>query len=270
MKNCVYYTLYGNEKYGELLELSLISLNKYFNKEHIYVFSDIDIKKFNKYCNVIEHKFPTGFAKPMAERYKIIKILSQKYENMLQLDCDTLCLSSIDEIFKKIKNNKILIATEFPQFSERKKYLNFETYKKFSKRFSTGEHWAGPLLNEQEKKKYAEILSICAGIFACNVSFVDHAEKLSIYINSLEDSGFFSSCGDQHGFVKYILENNLYDFSLQEFVCHGGFNIINNGETQKLFENKINLVHFAGGVVPSEAKKKNMKELLRISYGRDT
>lgn len=246
MSECVYYTCYGNEKYKDLLEISLISLNMFFDKEHIYIFTNLELNGLEKYCNIVSHTFPTGFAKPMAERYNIIEILSKKYERILHIDCDTICINKIDKIFQNLKNDKISFATENTASSGN----------------SILECWAGPLLSKEEKKKYAGIDSICAGVFACTHTFSDYGVEIAKYICALEESGFRGSCGDQHGLNKFVLDNEIYDFSLQKYVYHDGIGLFKRNEQNKIFETDTCIVHFAGGVQPSEIKRKNMNVLL--------
>lgn len=247
MKNCIYYTYYGDKRYSELLKISLVSLNKFFNKEHIYVFTDLDIEDIDKYCNIVKHNFSKGYAKPMAERYNIIKLLSDQYHGILQLDCDTVCISDVNKIFECLKNNKISVATE----------------KEHNGEYCIGSCWAGPLLTEEEKKKYSKIKSICAGVFACNNTFSDYGQEIYTYISKIEESGFRGSCADQHAFCKFIIEKDLYDFSLQKYVYHDGIGLFKRNEQDKIFETDVAIVHFAGGVQPAEIKKIGMNQLMR-------
>jgi lipopolysaccharide biosynthesis glycosyltransferase len=235
--NCVYYCFYGDFRYKELLELSVNSLNKFISKENIFVFSEYDIPELQIYCNVIKTEFPQTHAKRMAYRLILGKELLKNYDRVLHLDVDTLVLDNIDDIFISFEDGKLSFATE-----------DLENPHKI-----TGSFWAGPLLNEDELVKYSNVNSICCGVFGFNKSAYKILEDIYKFIVECEDSGFYGSHVDQHGFVTYVLRNNLYNYNLQQHVSHFPSSILD--------KTKFKIYHFAGGVV-SDNKYNYMKKFL--------
>lgn len=267
MRNCVYYTVYGKniDEYIKILLLSLKSLNRFFNKKDIYVYTDNDLSEILDYANVIQYDFGIGFAIPMAQRFKICKELMKSYDNILHVDADTIFINYLDELFSNLIDLEISVATENPLFDQNLIYLNFDIYKR-DKKSSIVEHlWAGPLLNENEKKIYQNIDSICAGVFACNKTcyFID---EIFFLVSQLEIAGFRYVCRDQHAFCKYLLDKKCYNFNLQKFVSHEGPSIMN--ETNKLIFNSLSIVHFAGGVT-SMNKSIIMEKLFHTNKIKD-
>jgi len=235
--SCIYYCLYGDIRYKEILHLSVLSLNKFFPKEDIFVFSEYDIPEFNQYCNLITVEFPQGYAKPMAYRLILGKILLQKYDNVLHLDADTLVFDNVDNIFSCFEDNKISFATETPNNPDK----------------IIDQYWAGPLLDEEDKIKYSNVDSLCCGVFGFNGSMYENLEDIYNFICECEDSGFSAICRDQHGFTTYVLKNNMYNYNLQKYVEH----------FPKEESTGFKIYHFAGGVC-SGNKYDIMKKFLKL------
>lgn len=241
-KNAVYYCYYGEDiLYYELLKLSLKSLNKFFDKNNIFVYSDKELPEIQNLCNVKVITFPIGFAVPMAYRLKIANELFTfyHYDNILHLDLDTIVCKNIHELFIYTENNKISFATE--------KNLSINSM-----------YHAGPLLNKEEICLYSHLPSICCGVFMMNKTCVDYVEHIYNFIVQLENNNFKEECRDQHGFCYYVLKNNLYNHNLENYVVHDAKNIINNN--LQLNPN-IYIYHFAGGVTSAD-KYEHMKLLL--------
>jgi lipopolysaccharide biosynthesis glycosyltransferase len=231
--NCVYYCIYGDDKeYQRILTLSLKSLNKFFDKENIIVFSENNIEEIQGYAKIIETDFPNGYAIPMAYRLILGKKLIEEYQynNIIHLDVDTVVIDNIDDIFNKFQDNEISFATE--SLTNKDKI--------------TGGYWAGPLLNSDDLIKYQDILSICCGVFGFNKTISNQLENIYNNVVEKENKGFRGICKDQHAFTEYILKNNLYNYNLQDYVEHtaGRFrnqDFIDNDKLSKIY-------HFAGGV----------------------
>lgn len=240
-KNCVYYCLYGdNYEYQKILELSVKSLSNFVDKNNIIIFSEFEISKIENYAKVIVTEFPKGDAIPMAYRLILGKKLLEDFDNVLHLDVDTLIFDNIDDIFNTFEDNKISFATEDPNYP----YKIIEKY------------WAEPLLTEDEKIKYSDVNSICCGVFGFNKTLYKNLDHIYDFIVQSENSGFFSICKDQHGFVTYVLRNNIYNYNLQKYVYHTlQRNVDNYG---------FKIYHFAGGV--SSKNKYGMMEKFLFDY----
>jgi len=235
---CVYYCLYGDIKYTEILKLSVISLNQFVSKENIFVFSEYDIPELKYNCNLVLTKFPEGYAKPMGYRLILGKELLKNYDKVLHLDADTLVVDNIDCIFECFENEKISFATENPNYPDK----------------ITGQCWAGPLLNQEEHNTYNNVSSICCGVFGFDKSVSFILDKIYNFIAECEDTGFAEVCRDQHAFATYVLRNRLYNYNLQKYVCHTPAKDIN-------IEKNFKIYHFAGGVIAGN-KHQVMKNFL--------
>lgn len=235
-KNCIYYCLYGNNReYYNLLILSLKSLNKFFDKNNIIVFTENKIEELEQYSKVIQTIFPNGYAIPMAYRLMLGKKLIEEYEydNILHLDVDTIIVENIDDIFDCFENDKISFATETPESPDK----------------IVDDCWAGPLLNSDELIRYKDIDSICCGVFGFNKTVCGELENIYNNVVEKEKSGCKLICRDQHAFVEYVLKNNLYNYNLQDYVDHQPKNKLNNIHISDQVFKEIN--HFAGGVTSS-------------------
>lgn len=240
--NCVYYCLYGNITYKQLLEISLISLSKFLPKENIIVFSQYNIPELMDYCEVIKTEFPRGYASSMGYRLILGKNLLERYSKVIHLDVDTVITKDIQDIFNQIEPNQISFATE-----------NIDTPAKI-----IGECWAGPLLLPEEKNNYKDIDSICCGIFGFDKSISLKLEDVYEYILECENQGFRGQCCDQHAFTAYVLRNNLYNFNLQNYVTHNAQQLLRQNKID--LSSDIRIYHFAGGVT-SAGKYEMMKKL---------
>ena len=231
--NCVYYCIYGDDKeYQRILLLSLKTLNKFFDKDNIVVFSQNGIEEIQKYAKLIKTDFPSGYAIPMAYRLILGKKLidEYRYDNVIHLDVDTLVINNLDHIFDVFEDNEISFASESPTNRDK----------------ITGGCWAGPLLNSQDLVKYQNILSICCGVFGFNKTLSNQLESIYNNVVEKEEKGFRGLCKDQHAFTEYVLKHNLYNYNLQDYVDHtpGRFvdqNSFDNNHSHKIY-------HFAGGV----------------------
>lgn len=235
--NCVYYCLYGDFRYKQILELSLSSLSKFIDKQNIFIFSEYDIPELELYSTVIKTEFPASHAKRMAYRLILGQKLLKDYDRVLHLDIDTLICGDIGEIFSSFQDGEISFATEDLQNPHK----------------ITGSFWAGPLLNEDEILKYSHLNSICCGVFGFNVSAYQILSDIYNFIVDCEDGGFYGSHVDQHGFVTYVLRNNLFNYNLQEYVSHFPSSVDD--------KSKFKVYHFAGGVMPDN-KYEIMKNFL--------
>jgi len=222
---CVYYCLYGDIRYKQILELSVTSLSQFISKEDIFVFSEYDIPELESNCNLIKTEFPEGHAKPMGYRLILGKKLLENYDRVLHLDADTLVFDNIDDIFDSFEKNRISFATE--NSSNPDKII--------------GTCWAGPLLNQEEHEKYNDVNSLCCGIFGFDKSLYPFLEKIYNFIEECENAGFAEVCRDQHAFTTYVLRNSLYNYNLQRYVSHMPQADIDNGLRFKIY-------HFCGGV----------------------
>jgi hypothetical protein len=245
-RNCVYYCLYGDVAYKQLLETSLRSLSKYLPKENIVVFSEYEIGELEGYCRILKTEFPKGHASPMGYRLILGANLLEQYQRIIHLDVDTVVTGNIDDVFNEIKQGEISFATENVDHPDK----------------IIGDFWAGPLLTQEEKDRYKDIDSICCGIFGFDRSTSHRLKEIYNFIVECERNGFYGRCCDQHAFAAYVLKNNLFNFTLQKHVTHISQRLLWEGR----IDSNIKVHHFAGGVT-SEGKHQLMKELLTIIGG---
>lgn len=251
-KNVIFYTLYNNKKYQELLTMSLESLIKYENFD-IIIFSDFEtLISTDKRTSLEKIKFPEGKAIPMGYRFSLMNDLLKKYECVLHVDCDTIFINDPNDIFKNIENEKVNVS------SETNRLINT------SENFVIDEYWAGPLLKAEELELYKKIPSICCGVFAGKNTLNNVCEEIYKNICDNEEKGFLGICYDQHSICEYLIKNNLYSFELQKYVSHNGCYVADNDLIKFMIENNYIILHYAGGVSPHEYKIKFMKKTLEV------
>lgn len=239
-KNCIMWSIYGNEKYFKFLDISIKSAKLMSGNVDRFVFKDIDCKFFNENCNIVSKKFPSGKASKAAFRYECAADLLENYDydHVLYLDVDAIIFKDILKIFDK-KTNGLSVASEFG--------------------FSIEECWAGPLLNENQKIQYAKIPSINTGVWLAGYSEINPLKSMYNSVDYYEKLGFNGICLDQHAAVKYLIENNEYNFYMQDHVSHLGIKLNNNNDILNMKNSTVSIAHFAGGVQPSEEKFQKMK-----------
>lgn len=238
----MFYTVWGNT-YDNLFILSLNSLLKNIDNTitvKIYtdkIYTDNLFNFDNDNVEQILFDFPINNTLAMSCRYLIASKLLEEFDSILFLDCDTICISDLNIIFNNLSNyNKIFVASE--------KYINEE-----SKNSIVDDLWAGNLLSNDEKYNYKNIDSFCAGIWFSNKYMIQKFIDLYEYIKN-NYLLFNNVCLDQPFFCYFLLTNDLYDFKLQNYVSHMGL-------SQRC--NKFVIIHFAGGVTPSQLKYNLMK-----------
>lgn len=247
--NCVYYCFYGgNDLYLKLLTLSLKSLNVFFDKENIFLFSDRDIPELKNFCNIVVVEFPDGYAIPMSYRLILGKKLLEEYDNVLHLDVDTIVVKDIEKIFALSKDNEISFASECEEKSNKNKVI--------------GSYWAGPLLSIEEIEIYKDINSICCGVFLCNKSVCLELDNIYQYVVSVEKNGFVGICRDQHAVTAYVIRNNIYNFNLQKTVTHLAQGMVSQNKYD--LNSDLVIYHFAGGVTANN-KYDYMKKVFDIT-----
>jgi hypothetical protein len=249
-KNVIFYTVYNNKKYEELLFMSLKSLAKFQNFD-IIIFSNFDISiSIDKRIYFEKIEFPEGTAIPMGYRFILMNNLLKKYECVLHTDCDTIFINDPNNIFQNIEKEKINISSETNGLL------------KIGNNFIVDEYWAGPLLTTEEREIYKEIPSICCGVFAGKNILNNMCEEIYKNICYNEQKGFFGTCYDQHSICEFLIKNNLYSFELQKYVSHNGCYIVDKDLIKFMIENNYVILHYAGGIGPHEDKIKFMKKTL--------
>lgn len=105
-KNLLYYVIYTNEQYIEMLEMSIASLYKFNNREKfdILIITDTATKKIleTKIDGALYHitESPKNMVHGSMNKTKIFDYKSiNDYQNILFLDCDTIINADISEIF---------------------------------------------------------------------------------------------------------------------------------------------------------------------------
>jgi len=207
--NLIYYTIGNNINYINILNLNILTLEKYYNYNFELLFI-IDERIANEFETNLITKLPykvlisttNSMRDSSLNKLKIFKFDEIKnYNKIIYCDCDILWCGDPNNIFSLVNSNKILVSNE-----------NHHDL------IMTHEYWSGNLLHE------SEILEI---------------KKMGL---KGFNGGFFAFSFELISVIKinvYLFRNNLFDLSLNKLITHNGYNI------DKINEETI--VHFAGG-----------------------
>jgi len=110
-KNLLYFTMSGEDSYLNLLEICLKSINKYSpqpNFDILFITEEKFVEKIKSFSSLSNFNFDFYITtKPVdgvAASMKKLNIFFYKnindYKNILFLDCDTVCIQNINDIFK--------------------------------------------------------------------------------------------------------------------------------------------------------------------------
>jgi len=262
MNNCVFWTIYGDHRYLQILKASVESFIRHRFSCDLLVFTDIENanESLPEDVKVIKAEFTGGRSQKMSKRFEIASKLLKKYDKVLHVDTDVIASSSYEELFS-IESEKISFASESPPHDLHD--LCFFAGNPHDK--AVGEFWAGPLLNQEDRNKFAHVPSICVGVWLVNKKHVDWLLQIYEDVTYYENLGFEGVCADQHAVVRNLMINERWDLQLQRFVTHYGQKLENENSFKKLKESKNCIVHFAGGVQPTEKKMSMMLQLLEWS-----
>jgi lipopolysaccharide biosynthesis glycosyltransferase len=246
-KNLIYYTVSGDLKYLELLEISiksLIDLGKY--KDDILIICDSNIKE-NININYPNLKFMlvdkvdgnlSAGNKLRVYEYSHLP----KYDNILFLDSDILIINDINLLFKEsnLVKDKFIVSSEIGLFH--------------NNRVITNNGHAGELLTEDQKITYKDIPCINSGCFL----FRNNKENLEILKETynLYINGKRFHLYEQPYFNYVLLMKNKFIHNLQSYVSH-----------TSLVDKEKSIIHYCGSVGNFQSKFKFMKrdlELLKI------
>jgi len=223
MKKLIYYTVSGNIEYAELLKLSIKSLiDKGNYKDDILIMCDNMIREKLNFNNQqikyhIYNKVNPNRASGNKLRVYEYDIL--KYDSILYLDTDILIFEDINYLFEETeKSEKFIISTE-----NNNSKLNNENH-------------GGTLMNVYEKEKTKDISGINAGVFL----FKNTIENINILKQTYDTyiNGANHICYEQPYFNFVLFKNDKFDFSLQKYISHNGYNEIEKNKP---------IIHFCGG-----------------------
>jgi lipopolysaccharide biosynthesis glycosyltransferase len=242
MKKCIFYVLFEDDLYIKILNKSIESLLKNSkNNFDIFVFTDREINCISSNAKNVVVEFPKGHSSKWAYRYVLVSKYLSDYDVVLHLDSDVAVLGDLDPVFES-EGLGLFVASE-------NNSINNGNNK------SIDEFWAGPLLNDHEKKEYSSIPSMCMGVWMIKKEDFNLLDILYKEVCFYEEKGFNGICKDQHSCVKTLLKNGNFNFGLQKYVIHSPF--VNTYNEFLEYKNQgIRLIHFAGGCVPGDKHEK--------------
>ena len=243
-KNLIYFSVYFNGPYLDLLNLSINSLLKH-NKQNF----DILVITDNCTKNLIKN---LSFTKKIKPRFHItetpidgvaasinkLNVFDYKfinlYKNILYLDCDIICYSNIDNLFSNINEpNKLYTASN--------KELTPLQFKTIQHGF--------PCLTQRFVKEMSDKQQIPfnAGQFAFQntVKMESHFNNVRWMIKNWNGEYFFEQCFMNYYFCKAGIANNNLLNDYTEFVL-----------TTSDYQNKTNkpLVHYIAPALNGDIK----------------
>jgi hypothetical protein len=251
-KHLVYYTIGGDIKFIESLELSIKSLRLFgeYTGDILIItdnicyeqvkekFKDCYILNINDYCIHCE----ASINKLKIYQYENIK----NYNKIIYLDLDILIQNDISIIFKAIKDKFIFSNELDTNTRELAKVINNDYHGKLL--FSDKEAFVYDLENRN---------SINGGFFGFSMSMLHHFEKIliDVEIDRKISSDRKDWCCEQATINKYMIINNIYDDSISDKILHFA--------AQYSYEDidiqKKILLHFCWGVGNHEYKMNYMK-----------
>jgi lipopolysaccharide biosynthesis glycosyltransferase len=228
--NLIYYTIGNNINYINILNLNILTLEKYYNYNFELLFI-IDERIANEFETNLITKLPykvlisttNSMRDSSLNKLKIFKFDEIKnYNKIIYCDCDILWCGDPNNIFSLVNSNKILVSNE-----------NHHDL------IMTHEYWSGNLLHESEilEIKKMGLKGFNGGFFAFSFELISVIKN--IFEFCVENIDSMNECLEQPFINVYLFRNNLFDLSLNKLITHNGYNI------DKINEETI--VHFAGG-----------------------
>lgn len=257
MKNCIFWTVYGDSRYLELARVSVESFAYHRYDCDLIVVTDVPdaFDFFSQEVLVKSEKFCGGPSSKMSKRFDTASSLLEEYDRVLHVDTDVIAIRPYSKIFE-ITSDKLSFASESPP----PEFQNtcFEVGNPNDR--AVGEFWAGPLLTPEEIKAYADTPSICVGVWLANKLHQKWLRQIHNEVVDFEKAGFAGPCVDQHAVVRNLVLNKRWDLQLQSFVTHNGQRLHREEDYQRLWKSTNSIVHFAGGVQPTAQKMSMMRE----------
>jgi lipopolysaccharide biosynthesis glycosyltransferase len=271
MKKLVYYNVGFNSNYNKLLELSLISLKMNYDGD-ILIITDYENslllkENINLYDDVkfmIVEKPPDVFIAAL-NRVRIYDYIDfDYYDVILYLDCDTVIINSLDNIFNEtIKNGCVAISQEKykngrPMFMI--ELLNLEPILTKNKEYIYMANYWGLFLYDKNEDKIEDKIALNSGVFCLpatkkskdifeelyNRAISDH--KNINYIKNNIDYG-------EQPYINYFLQKHSYFFCIDDvyFVYSNKddeitskSNLIKDYEIFNKYINDYAILHFIG------------------------
>ena len=245
--NLVYYSLSGNKNYIKLIEFSINSLIENANyKDDILIICD-EFTKDSLSINYENLKFmivnDVDSNESAGNRLRIFEYSElNNYSNILYLDADILVSGSLLDIFEQsdIYVNKFVVSSE--NVNKKSELI-------------INDNWAGNLLTDEEKIVYKDIPSINSGCFLFNNN-KDNIELLKKIYDGYKNGERYI-CYEQPYFNYFLLKENKFIFSLQNFISH----------TSSIDMNKI-LHHYCSDPGNFDRKYLFMKRDMKILKNR--
>jgi lipopolysaccharide biosynthesis glycosyltransferase len=241
MKTLVYYNIGYNKKYNNMLELSLMTLKMHYNDD-ILIITDIENslllkqkKIFNDVLFMIIEK-PSDKFEVALNRVRIFEYNKfDDYDVILYLDCDTLIINSLYNIFEKtIKNKKIAIT------QEKNKEGNLidlptahvtDVLKNIYIIEILNDYW-GAFLYDNDN--YNNKIALNSGIICLPTSKKTKKILNDIYIHGIEDNKKIHNYCIKYGeqpYINYHLQKNFYFFCIDDVYFFYDEKIINDDLT---------------------------------------
>lgn len=252
MKRLVYYCLGFNTNFNKILNLSLISLRKYYDDD-VMVITDYDnsikLKELNKMFNDVDFMYLNANDKFIAatNRYRIYDYEKYfDYDVILYLDCDTLIINNIDSIFKKtLKYNCIGIVEENDANGNPILLKNDKFFGSY-------------LFTEKELTKLKNAIGLNSGVFSLPATLDSFKIFKNVYNKAIEHINDHpmsdgKNWGDQPYLNYVLINNNYFDINDDCFIMRFKFlkTYLNNDKDYdnnnfKKYIKDYSIIHFIG------------------------
>jgi hypothetical protein len=249
MKNLIYFTIFGNKKYLNLVDLLITSFKAFGNPNKNIDFLIITTPEFKEtekifhtmgynidfhYIDVTNDERYNLSSRLLVFKYKKIN----KYSKILYLDTDILITNDINSIFNLNLENKLYALMEGTIDDEYhgRELFNFNLINNATTSFTSG------ILLFNNCNEIRNLFNI----------------TMNAVMNNINTNGIKPVAYDQSFINYYAIINNLYNNTLLLNYC------INNPELFKYGNHNIS--HFPGGVGWYESKYDKMSKYILYIY----
>jgi hypothetical protein len=247
MKNLIYFTIFGEKKYLNLLDLLIKSFKAFGNPSNIdfLIITTYDFKEAEQIFHTMDYNIDFHFIDNNNDLYNLSSRFLvfnyhkiTEYNKILYLDTDILITNDINNIFNLDLDNKLYALMEgtIDDNYHGKEFFDFSTINNATPSFTSG------ILLFNNCNEIKNLFNI----------------TMNAIIENINNNGIKPVAYDQAFINYYAIINNLYNNTLLINYC------INNPE---IFNYKNHIIsHFPGGVGNYSSKYDKMNNYILYIY----
>ena len=259
-KNLIYYTIFGNKEWLELLELSLNSIYNHSKDIDVLIITSSTLKKEIKKFKVFKrlqidfliieepnNKIIASINKLLIFKYKKIHL----YKRVLFLDCDILAFDDINSIFTlDLKEDKLYTVWESEYVSTLEYQAHRQMYHGLG--LATDEDINNLELNKQMPFNAGQFM------FIPSAQMLEHFKNV-YWLSNVWPTGYFF---EQSIMTYYFCYNNL----TEAFLINNYFNLLSIAHRDSKLKENRTFIHFIGNSTNAQSKIDYIKKYNPINY----